>query len=99
MVGMGEKYDATKLTALPPGAFGTVPKEMRHFALSKTATVVQVHGAGPFKVNWVNPAEAQPPDTKPAAAKKAGRAKIVVFLPADRARLYYSERSSATNLL
>jgi hypothetical protein len=27
---------------------------------------VQVHGAGPFKVNWVNPADVIPPDA-PAA--------------------------------
>jgi hypothetical protein len=45
-----------------------MPKEMRHFALCKGETIVQVHGAGPFKVNWVNPSEVPPPDT-PAAAK------------------------------
>jgi hypothetical protein len=39
---------------------------MSHFALSKTATVVQVNGIGPFKVNWVTPSEVIPPDTKPA---------------------------------
>src|SRR6266581_1518719 len=33
-------------------------------------TIVQVHGAGPFKVNWVNPSEVQPPDTPAAAAAK-----------------------------
>ncbi len=70
MVGMGEKFDPAKLAAVPVGGFATVPKEMRHFALSKTATVTQVHGMGPFKVNWVNPSEVQPPDAKPAAAKK-----------------------------
>jgi hypothetical protein len=75
LVGMGDKYDAAKLSVLPPGGFGTVPKEMRHFALSKTATVVQVHGVGPFKVNWVNPSDVQPPDAKPAPKKAKPAAK------------------------
>jgi hypothetical protein len=45
-----------------------MPKELRHYAFSKTESIVQVHGMGPFKVNWVNPAEVQPPDApaKPA---------------------------------
>jgi anti-sigma factor ChrR (cupin superfamily) len=61
-VGMGEKFDAKSLQTMLPGSFASMPKEMRHFAMSKTATVVQVHGAGPFKVNWVNPADVIPPD-------------------------------------
>jgi hypothetical protein len=46
------------------GNFTTVPKEMRHFGLCKGDTIVQVHGVGPFKVNWVNPADVPPPDAK-----------------------------------
>ena len=65
-VGMGERFDASKLESMTPENFASVPKEMRHFALSKTATIVQVNGIGPFKVNWVNPSEVIPPDTKPA---------------------------------
>ena len=65
-VGIGEKYDAAKLETMRPGSFVSMPKEMRHFALSKTATIVQVNAIGPFKVNWVNPADVIPPDTKPA---------------------------------
>ena len=63
-VGMGETFDETKLATMNPGNFGKVPKETRHFAFSKTETIVQVHGVGPFKVNWVNPADVQPPDKK-----------------------------------
>jgi hypothetical protein len=32
------------------GDYAFVPKEMRHFGWSKTETVVQIHGIGPFKV-------------------------------------------------
>jgi anti-sigma factor ChrR (cupin superfamily) len=65
-VGMGDKFDETKLETMNVGNFINMPKEMRHFALSKTDSIVQVHGVGPFKVNWVNPADVIPPDAKPA---------------------------------
>lgn len=70
LVGMGETFDETKMMTMNVGNFVTMPKEMRHFAMSKGETIVQVHGAGPFKVNWVNPAEVQPPDVPAAAAAK-----------------------------
>jgi hypothetical protein len=53
------------------GNFVSVPKEMRHFAMSKGETIVQVHGTLPFTANWVNPSEVQPPDPAPRAAAKA----------------------------
>jgi anti-sigma factor ChrR (cupin superfamily) len=68
LAGMGEIFDETKMTAMNVGNFVTMPKEMRHFGMCKGETIVQVHGAGPFKVNWVNPSDVQPPDA-PAAAK------------------------------
>ncbi len=61
LVGMGEKFDEAKLTTMNFGNFTMVAKEMRHFALNKGETIVQVHGMGPFKVNWVNPSEVEPP--------------------------------------
>ena len=69
LVGMGETFDETKLTPMNVGNFAMMPKEMRHFGMCKGETIVQIHGAGPFKVNWVNPAEVIPPD-KPAPAEK-----------------------------
>ncbi|HXM97259.1 MAG TPA: cupin domain-containing protein [Candidatus Dormibacteraeota bacterium] len=62
MVGAGEKFDMTTLKTMEPGDFMSVPKDMRHFALSKTNSTVQLHGIGPFKVNWVNPSDVLPPD-------------------------------------
>ncbi|HYL10390.1 MAG TPA: cupin domain-containing protein [Candidatus Acidoferrales bacterium] len=64
LVGMGESFDESKLQTMNTGNFTTVPKEMRHFGACKGETIVQVHGAGPFKVNWVNPAEVIPADAK-----------------------------------
>jgi quercetin dioxygenase-like cupin family protein len=70
LVGAGETFDEAKMETMNVGNFLAVPKEMRHFAMSKGETIVQVHGAGPFKVNWVNPAEVIPPDA-PAAKPKS----------------------------
>ena len=71
LVGMGESFDEAKLQAMNFGNFLTMPKEMRHFGLCKGETIVQVHGTGPFKVNWVNPSEVPPPDAPPAAKPKS----------------------------
>lgn len=70
LVGMGEKFDENKLQTMNVGNFVMMPKEMRHFATCKGETIVQVHGAGPFKVNWVNASEVQPPDAPATPAAK-----------------------------
>lgn len=54
-LGMGERYNAQALEPMEVGAFGLAPKKMAHFALSKTYTIIQVHGIGPFTTQWVVP--------------------------------------------
>jgi quercetin dioxygenase-like cupin family protein len=56
-VGMGETFDGGKLTTLPVGTFGMIPAGMRHFAQAKGATMLQLHGTGPWKLTYVNPAD------------------------------------------
>jgi hypothetical protein len=56
-LGMGEKFDVKALKSLAAGGYGLMPAEMRHFAMAKTAATVQVHGVGPFALNYVNPAD------------------------------------------
>jgi hypothetical protein len=70
LIGMGETFDEAKLQTMNVGNFVLMPKEIRHFAMSKGESIVQLHGAGPFKVNWVNPAEVIPPDAPATAAAK-----------------------------
>jgi hypothetical protein len=65
-LGTGDKLDMSKGSALSAGAFATMPARMRHFAWTTGETVVQVHGMGPFKLVYVNPAD----DPSKAAAKK-----------------------------
>jgi quercetin dioxygenase-like cupin family protein len=56
-LGMGEKFDEAAMKELPAGSYGVLPAEMRHFAIAKTAATIQVHGMGPFVLNYVNPAD------------------------------------------
>jgi len=52
-IGMGSKWDDSALKELPTGGFASAPARMRHFGACKGETIVQVHGLGPFVVNFV----------------------------------------------
>ena len=56
-LGMGETFDESKMTTVPVGGYASLPAEMRHYFMAKTAATFQVHGMGPFVVNYVNPAD------------------------------------------
>lgn len=55
LAGKGEKFDASTAMELPAGGFALMPKELRHFVQAKGETILQVHGIGPFTINYVNP--------------------------------------------
>jgi quercetin dioxygenase-like cupin family protein len=44
LLGTGEVFDKSKLVPMDAGSFILMPKTMRHFALCKGQTVLQVHG-------------------------------------------------------
>ena len=56
-LGMGEKFDQSATREMPAGTFGFWPAGMRHFAWAKGDTVLQLHGTGPWAINYVNPAD------------------------------------------
>src|SRR3954462_8125533 len=56
-LGMGDTFDAKASKTLPSGGYALLPAEMRHFAWTKDGATVQVHGMGPFVLNYVNPAD------------------------------------------
>jgi len=56
-LGMGEKFDQASMKALPAGGYAVLPAEARHYAWTKSGATVQVHGMGPFVLNYVNPAD------------------------------------------
>jgi quercetin dioxygenase-like cupin family protein len=55
--GMGDKLDMKKSMAFGPGGFASMPAGMNHYGWATKETVVQVHGAGPFEIQYVNPAD------------------------------------------
>jgi hypothetical protein len=54
-VGMGTKWDDAALKDVPLGGFFAAEAQMRHFAQCKGDTILQIHGVGPFVVNFVGP--------------------------------------------
>jgi len=56
-IGMGDKFDATKGTAMPAGTFGTWEAGMKHYVWAKGETIVQLHGNGPWVIEYVNPTD------------------------------------------
>jgi hypothetical protein len=56
-LGMGDKFDEKAIHDLNAGGYVRMPATTRHFATTKTATVIQIHGMGPFVINYVNPAD------------------------------------------
>jgi len=51
------KFDKSGGRALSAGTFAFMPPGMRHFAWTTGETVIQLHGTGPWKINYVNPAD------------------------------------------
>ena len=60
LLGMGEQEDAAKIVSYKPGTFMYIPGKMPHFGGVKAATVVQLHGQAPFKIELVKPAAKAP---------------------------------------
>ncbi|MDP3704270.1 MAG: cupin domain-containing protein [Candidatus Omnitrophota bacterium] len=56
-MGTGDVLDTTNGTALPAGSFAVMPAQMHHFAWTSEATVLQLHGVGPWQINYLNPAD------------------------------------------
>jgi quercetin dioxygenase-like cupin family protein len=55
MLGMGDTVDVSKVAAYKPGSFLYIPGKMSHFGSVKGATVIQLHGQAPFKIELTKP--------------------------------------------
>ncbi len=60
-LGMGNKLDMKAAHTLKAGGFHSIAPNVHHYAFSKTATVVQIHGEGPFDIHYVDPADLPKP--------------------------------------
>ena len=52
---MGPGGRESETTALTAGVYAFVAAKMGHYAWTDGDTIVQVHGIGPFVINYVNP--------------------------------------------
>jgi len=56
-LGMGDTFDGKVAKAMPAGSYGRTRAGMKHFGFVKGETVIQLHGAGPWGVVYVNPTD------------------------------------------
>jgi ChrR-like protein with cupin domain len=56
-VGMGDKFEESKMITFQAGSFAYLDPEMHHYAMASGPVEVQVHGMSPFQFNYVNPAD------------------------------------------
>ena len=54
-VGMGDRFDETKMGSFPSGSFAYLDPNMHHYAMASGEVVVQIHGMSPVEFNYVNP--------------------------------------------
>ena len=54
-VGIGEKFDQSAGKPMSAGSFAYMKQGVRHFAWAKGETIIQLHGTGPWGINYVNP--------------------------------------------
>jgi quercetin dioxygenase-like cupin family protein len=53
----GSTYDPAKARALGPGSVAIMPAGTPMFGYTKEETVIQLHGVGPWGLNYLNPAD------------------------------------------
>ena len=53
----GESLDRSSAKKLPAGSFGYWAAGMKHTAWAEGETVIQLHGIGPWQINYINPAD------------------------------------------
>jgi quercetin dioxygenase-like cupin family protein len=54
-LGMGTTFDAKAAKAMPAGSYGRTGAGMKHFGWVKGETILQLHGTGPWVIDYVNP--------------------------------------------
>ena len=56
-IGMGETFDMDAAKPMKAGAYGYWEAGMKHFVWIEGETIVQFHGDGPWKIEYVNPVD------------------------------------------
>ena len=55
-VGMGDKFDEKAMKPFGAGSFAYLDPSMHHYVKTSGETIIQIHGKGPVKFNYINPA-------------------------------------------
>ncbi len=56
-IAMGDQLERSEAHALPAGAFGFWEAGMKHTAWAEGETILELHGIGPWVINYLNPAD------------------------------------------
>jgi quercetin dioxygenase-like cupin family protein len=56
-IGIGDKLDESKTMRFPAGSVTIMQPKTTHFGVFNEETILQVHGVGPWEVNYVKPAD------------------------------------------
>jgi|1185.fasta_scaffold47121_2 hypothetical protein len=56
-VGMGDKWDDSKMAGFGVGSFAYLDPSMHHYVSASGETVIQIHGQAPVAFHYVNPAD------------------------------------------
>ncbi len=56
-VGMGDRFEASKMMSFGAGSFAYLDPIMHHYAAASGETVIQIHGMSPVKFNYINAAD------------------------------------------
>jgi hypothetical protein len=54
-IGMGDNFDEASMTESQVGGFIHLPAKMHHYAMAVEESIIQLHGMGPFSINYINP--------------------------------------------
>jgi quercetin dioxygenase-like cupin family protein len=54
---MGDNLERSNAKKLPTGTYGFWPAGMKHAAWFEGETIIQIHGIGPWQINYLNPAD------------------------------------------
>jgi len=56
-IAMGDVLERGKAYTVPAGSYGFWPAGMKHAGWAEGETILQLHGVGPWAINYVNPAD------------------------------------------
>jgi quercetin dioxygenase-like cupin family protein len=57
LVAAGDRLDGARMQTLAAGSYTGIPADVRHVASARGETVLQIHGNGPFGIDYLNKAD------------------------------------------